>query len=225
MLVELKRGDRVVLELYDENLDIDDIQIGDQIFVRERIRQALSAKPHQELKQSPKAKKPIYKKWWFWVLIVLIFFAAIGVGVSSSDNSSSTSTNSKSSTHSSTTTVSKTLMSVEDFCSTLQQNFSSQGLNAKIYVDGTVICTNITTPGIALAANQVKYGNDRTAKQSWREMNSAVKSASIAFEKSARENGLDKKYTTLYTVVDDQHPDLAILSYSNGTCVYDWTKT
>lgn len=72
-----EEGDRVVLELYDENLDIDDIQIGDQIFVRERSRQALSAKPHQESKQSPKAKKPIYKKWWFWVIIVAVILVVI----------------------------------------------------------------------------------------------------------------------------------------------------
>lgn len=72
-----EEGDRVVLELYDETLDIDDIQTGDQILVRDRNQQTGSFEPHRESKQASKAKKPIYKKWWFWVLIIVAIFIVI----------------------------------------------------------------------------------------------------------------------------------------------------
>lgn len=43
-----------------------------------------------DVQPKSKAKKPIYKKWWFWVIAVLLLFGIIGsFGEDSSDNDSS----------------------------------------------------------------------------------------------------------------------------------------
>lgn len=215
-------GEKVML--ITDSLGIDEVHIGDKI-----IYMGMTANSPSKIssdKPTKKRKKTWYKKWWIWIIIALaiVGLGTIVSGSDSSENSSITSISQISTTHKpSTTTSSSTLMSANEYCNYMTEVMAEKGADVTMYEKDSVIYCNTTASGISQAARIVKYGGDSTYQKQWNDMKQAAKETSISMAKSAKKV-VGPKYTTIYSVVNDQDSTKTLLSYSNGKCIYDYTQ-
>lgn len=182
--------------------------------------------------KSKKAKKPFYKRWWFWVIVVILVLGSCG-GMSDSSKDTTpvtepvptviakekpvvekkaTSTETSAPAASSNAEIDTAVSLIE---SILKENFD----NYSISHEDSIITINVWDDGIALGALLAANGNEEF-KASWAEMAENQKFFCESISDFVDTIGLDD-VVVVVNVLNDGNKDNVLLSVMEGVIIYD----
>ena len=199
--------------------------------VTEPIQPQVGPEIIPEVKQK-KAKKPFYKRWWFWVIVAIMILGSCG-GMSDSSKDTTpvnepvptVSAKEKPAVEKKTTkaeTSAPAVSSSEDIDvavgfieSVLKENFE----NYSISHEDNIITINVWDDGIALGALLAANGNEEF-KSSWKDMAENQKHFCETICDFVDTLGLDD-VVVIVNVLNDGNKDNVLLSVMEGVVIYD----
>lgn len=171
-----------------------------------------------------KAKKPFYKRWWFWVIVAILVLGSCGkTSTKTSKNAEPTANSAPTvATEPSETTVAAATSSSEeiDNAATMIESILKEHYdNYTISHEDNIITISIWQDGIAMGALLASQGNEQ-CKSAWDEMVENIKDLCTSVCEFVDTLGLDDVYVVV-NILNDGNTENVLLTVMEGSVIYD----
>ena len=171
-----------------------------------------------------KAKKPFYKRWWFWVIVAILVLGSCGkTSTKTSQNAEPTANSAPTvTTKPSETTVAAATSSNEDIDNAvilIESNLKEHFDNYTISHKDRIITISIWEDGIAMGAIMASQG-DETYKSAWDGMVENIKNLCDSVCDFVDTLGLDD-VTVAINLLNDSNTENVLLTVMEGVVIYD----
>ncbi|MGM9626936.1 MAG: hypothetical protein ACI3V4_02425 [Faecousia sp.] len=189
-----------------------------------------TAKPSKK----SKARRPIFKRWWFWAIVVLVVLIAIGSnGEPAAESSQNTveeetigaketsglSTETIAGTTDTTTSVSIQDVDPDTVVSFVEITLKDYYENYNVGYEDNILTVNVWQDGVAAGAMLAKNGNQECI-DSWNYLTDSVKKLCLSISDLVSTFGLTDTCVVI-NVLNDADTDNVILCVIEGAVLYD----
>ena len=170
-----------------------------------------------------KAKKPFYKRWWFWVIVAILVIGSCGKTSTETPKDEPTAKSAPTvATEPSETTVAAATSSSEEIdnaVTMIESILKEHYDNYTISHEDNIITISIWQDGIAMGALLASQGNEQ-CKSAWDEMVENIKGLCTSVCEFVDTLGLDDVYVVV-NILNDGNTENVLLTVMEGSVIYD----